>query len=249
MKAIAALALIVLSAMSADAADREQATVEKLLRDNGLSPRARPSWHEKFALEIRGTERKPELVTTSCATTGNGRKSFRGSRFNYIADNRGEWGGELNMRDGDEALRPIVPGNVRDLIPVEDDLYVFTGLSHIGVDYGALHVIENFDTEPKGRLLTQLPESSDVVVFDRNWGGFLVVSSLSIGVVDLRGGLHMVMARHAYMPRPNSVMTIGPADILVGLCGGVAWIHAPWRMNRPPDPADEIPIVTYWTRQ
>jgi hypothetical protein len=61
--------------------------------------------------------------------------------------------------------------------------------------------------------------------------------------------LHMVMARHAYMPRPNSVVAIGQADILVGVCGGVAWIHAPWRMNRPPDPADEIPIVTYWTRQ
>ena len=116
--------------------------------------------------------------------------------------------------------------------------------------YGALHVIENFDTEPKGACSLQLPESSDVVVFDRNWGGFLVVSSLSIGVVDLRGGLHMVMARHAYMPRPNSVMTIGP--------GGHPRRAVRWRRmdsramayeSPPPIRRTQIPIVTYWTRQ
>ena len=69
------------------------------------------------------------------------------------------------------------------LIPIGDDLYVFTGLDHMGLSDGALHVIESY------------------------------------------------------------------ADMLVGLCCGVAWIHAPWRMKRPPGPADEIPVVTYWTRQ
>jgi len=57
------------------------------------------------------------------------------------------------------------------------------------------------------------------------------------------------MGRHAFLSRPNSFLTIGYADILVGICGGVAWIHAPWQLNLPPDPANEIPVVTYWSRQ
>jgi hypothetical protein len=90
-----------------------------------------------------------------------------------------------------------------------------------------------------------------VVAFVLNWRGFLIVSTLTVSVVDLRGGLHMVMARHAFLPRPNSFLSIGYADILVGVCGGVAWIHAPWPLNPAPDPAEvhDIPLVTYWTRQ
>jgi hypothetical protein len=55
----------------------------------------------------------------------------------------------------------------------------------------------------------------------------------------------------AVLPRSNSFLTIGYADILVGVCGGVAWIHTPWQLNLAPDPTgtDQIPIVTYWTRQ
>jgi len=241
---------VILSSCLVNAADREQAAVEKVLRDSGLSPRSRPSGEkEGFALEIRGTEQRPELATTSCSLRRKGNHSIQGKRFRYEADNRGEWGGQLNVY-GSGPKRAIVGGNVVDLIAIEDDLYVFTGLDHL-LSTGGVDVIESYDSNPASRHLTETPEAPSVVVLDRNWGGFLIVSSLSVSLVTLHGSLHMIMARHAYLPNPNSVLTIGRADILVGVCGGVAWIHAPWRMNRPPDPAraDEIPLVTYWTNQ
>jgi hypothetical protein len=132
---------------------------------------------------------------------------------------------------------------------------VFTGLAHIGVNYGRVDIVENYDSDPRPRRLTELPEVPEVVVLDYNWGGFLVVSTLSVSHVSTSGGLHLIMARHAYLPSPNSVMSMGEADILVGVCGGVAWIHAPWRMHLPPDrdpvaeATNNIPVVTYWTRQ
>ena len=243
-----------LSSVSA-ASDRQHVAVQTFLRDNGLSVRSRPSWDEKFAFEVRGTEQKPELVTASCPSRQEGRTAIQGIRFSYEADNRGEFGGDLNVRDGKGPARSIVGGNVHTLIPFGKDLYVFTGLDHLGLSYGDLDIVENFDSAPKARHLTATPEAPQVVALDSSWGGFLIVSSLSVSVVTLGGSLHVIMARHAFLPSPNSVLSMGEADILVGVCGGVAWIHAPWRRHLPPNPdpaaaaSDEIPVVTYWTRQ
>ncbi len=232
------------------AMEPEQAAVENLLRANGLVPRSRLSRNpEKSSIVVRGTERKPEFVVSSCGAETPEPTTLRGKRFTYEADNRGEFGGELNVREGGGAARPIVRGNVHALRAIENDLYVFTGLDHLGMSSGSVDLIEDYDSHPRSRHLTDLPEAPQLVVQDRNWDGFLVVSTLSISVIQRHGNLDIIMARHAYLPRPNSVLSVGPADILVGVCGGVAWVHAPWRMNRPPDPTDGIPLVTYWTRQ
>jgi hypothetical protein len=125
---------------------------------------------------------------------------------------------------------------------------VFTGLDHL-LSTGGVDIIEDYDGDPRRRHLTEIPEAPHVIMLDLNWRGFLIVSPLSVSLVTLQGGMDVIMARHAYLPHPNSVLSMGNADILIGVCGGVAWVHAPWRMNLPPDPADQIPVVTYWTRQ
>ena len=129
LNAIAGLLVIVLASMSATAEVRLPKDVEKVLRDNGLSPRSRPAWNEKYSILIRGTEQKPELLTGTCPSRPRGRQSIQGKRFTYEADNRGEWGGDLNVREGGSPKRSVVRGNTRDLITLSDDLYVFTGLS------------------------------------------------------------------------------------------------------------------------
>jgi len=255
LNALAGLLVIVLASMTATAEVRLPKDVQKVLRDNGLSPRSRPAWNEKYSIEIRGTEQKPELITGTCPSRPRGRQSIQGKRFTYEADNRGEWGGDLNVREGGGPKRSLVRGNTQDLITLSDDLYVFTGLDHLGLSYGAVDIVENYDSNPNSRPLTVLPEAPAVVALDTNWGGFLAVSPLSVSLVTPNGSLHVIMARHAYLPSPNSVMSMGEADILIGVCGGVAWIHAPWRMHFPPDrdpvaeAANNIPLVTYWTRQ
>ena len=255
LNAIAGLLVTVLVSMPATAEVRLPRDVEKVLRGNGLSPRSRPASNEKYSIAIRGTEQKPELLTGNCSSRPAGRRSIQGKRFTYEADNRGEWGGDLNVREGSSPKRSVVRGNTQDLITLSDDLYVFTGLEHLEMSYGAVDIVENYDSNPNSRHLTVLPEAPAVIAFDTNWGGFLVISPLSVSLVTPSGSLHVIMARYAYLPSPNSVMSMGEADILVGVCGGVAWIHAPWRMHFPPDTdpvaeaANNIPLVTYWTRQ
>jgi len=146
--------LSMLAATSTGAAERRQVNVEKVLRESGLSRRADLTLDAKFAIKVGGTEQKPEFVNASCHSGQSRDLSIKGKRFSYAADNRGEWGGALNVRENGGLPRPIVPGNVQALFPIKDDLYVFTGLSHIGADYGALHVIEKFDSQPAQRLLT-----------------------------------------------------------------------------------------------
>jgi hypothetical protein len=60
--------------------------------------------------------------------------------------------------------------------------------------------------------------------------------------------IDVLMARHAPLPDANSVLSVSKSEILIGICGGIAQVHLPWR-SRPPDAEYNIPIVTYWTRQ
>ena len=87
LSATAGLLVIVLASMSATAEVRLPKDVEKVLRDNGLSPRSRPAWNEKYSILIHGTEQKPELLTGTCPSRPRGRQSIQGKRFTYEADN------------------------------------------------------------------------------------------------------------------------------------------------------------------
>lgn len=243
------LSLLFLPCILAGAAELDAALVENALRAQGLSPgKTPPADHGSWGLEVKGTAANPEFSATDCFQFTEGRTAFAGRRYIYQAHNRGEWGGELTVRGGSGSSRTLLRENVFDIYPHENRLYVFTGSDHGGVDHGAVYEIEDFDRRPRVRFITLLPGTPRAVGLDAEGRGFLVVTRLSLTLVRTSSDtIDVYMARHAPLPDSNSLLQVSKSEILIGICGGIAQVHLPWR-SRPPDPEYNIPIVTYWTR-
>jgi hypothetical protein len=252
MTGLATLPSIVMTLLATNviAAGADAILVENTLRMQGLQPGKQPPEEQgDWGYEVRGTAENLLFKKTDCYPFPVGRTSFEGARFSFISDDRGEWGGKLIAREGKTHERILIDENVIDMIPMGSRLYVFTGSDHGSLDYGAVHVIEDYDSRPRARLITLLPGTPRAVTLDSTRGGFLVVTRLSLTLVRTSSDtIDVLMARHASLPAANSVLSVSKSEILIGICGGVAEVQLPWH-TRPPDAEYNIPIVTYWTRQ
>jgi len=248
---IACLVTGCLVSPGANAAEPDAVPVEKTLRAQGLVPGKQPPAEQgDWAYAVRGTAEKPEFEEWECYPFTEGRTSFGGKRFSYHANNRGEWGGEFTVREGNGKARTLIRENVVDIVPTAfDELLVFTGLDHGSMDHGAVYAIERYDEKPRLRFISLLPGTPRAVIDDPHRGGTLVLTRLSLSVVRTHmDRIEVLMARHAPLPDANSVLSISRSEILVGICGGIAHVRLPIR-GRDQDADYPIPIVTYWTRQ
>ena len=100
----------------------------------------------------------------------------------YEAKNRGEWGGELSVRWPDGSTRSLIRDNTRALVPIGEQLFVFTGLAHLIGDTGAVWVVDDFDRAPRASRVTLLPSMPELVSIDPMSGEFLMVSSHAVMV-------------------------------------------------------------------
>lgn len=60
-----------------------------------------------------------------------------------LGGDRGEWGGELVFRNSRGKDNTLLKENVVSIEVVEQNAYVFTGLSHLGTSFGSLYVVTN----------------------------------------------------------------------------------------------------------
>ena len=244
-------ASLVALSMTAHPRESGKESINTFLTSQGFAPAVRLKISESDeAFSVLATPGAVMLESTSCMPRSSGPTRFSGKRFSFESEDRGEWGGELKVREGNLPPKILLKGNVIDLVPLDKRLYVFIGSDHLSAGYGAVHVIENYDSRPEIHFVSQLPGTPAVARLDPQWGGFVIISRQSISVL-LPGSntLKILMANHAPLAGANSFLSFGPADMLIGLCGGIAHVHFPWRQNAPPDPYDEIPIVRYWTRK
>lgn len=58
-----------------------------------------------------------------------------------LGHDRGEWGGRLAFRDADGRVSEIFRENVRAILPHDQGVVVFTGLSHLGTNEGFIHLL------------------------------------------------------------------------------------------------------------
>jgi hypothetical protein len=246
------LSAIVLWPLANHAAEPEPGEVARQLRIQGFDPTKSPAVcigrDSRPVYRVSGDITRPVITLKTTPNPGH-RTALRGRRFHYSSVDHGEFGGTLFVREGDGPQRSLMQTNVVDLVPAGKNLLVFAGLAHVSMSSGDIWVVEAYDSAPKLRFLTQLPEKPDVIAEDPETHRIAIVSEFSVS--ELWGDFYSVLtARHHRFPHASSAVVSRP-NILIGICGGVALLEFPWRRNLPPalDGSDQITIVTYWTRR
>ena len=121
--------------------------------------------------------------------TDPGQVIFDSGSIKYIGIDRGEFGGGLYIDTVKPDAKPFFKGNIRALFPINNDLYIVTGLAHMGFSGGAIHVIRNYREPSIPEQVTLLPDAPEAISIDKSWRGnnnFLIAghSSLMIFVPD-----------------------------------------------------------------
>jgi hypothetical protein len=118
-------------------------------------------WGGRTLTEKGRCEKTVRLAPEHAVRLGNGI---------LLGGDRGEWGGELVFRDSNGKDKTLLNENVVSVKVIEQNAYVFTGLSHLGSSFGAMYVV-NSSSDPDGlkpRLLLKLDAPPTDVSFDEN---------------------------------------------------------------------------------
>jgi len=249
---ISAIVVTLILPLVASPDEPEPGEVERQLRAQGLIPMKAPPAcsHDDSNPRywVSGDISKPVVTLTRREQTGS-QTSLHGKRFEYSSVDHGEFGGSLSVSQGQGKPRVLLDANVIHLLPTGDDLFVFSGLAHMEMSVGAVHIIENYDSAPSLQTFTRLPAKPDVIAIDPKTWRIVVVSENSVS--EIWAGVYSVItARQHRFPHATSALVSWP-NFLIGHCGGVALLELPWRRHRPPalDQSDQITIVSYWTRR
>jgi hypothetical protein len=101
--------------------------------------------------------------------------NFMGNTF--VGTNHGEFGGNLsvNLPNGTEQV--LIHDNVVQIISLKSELFVFTGLSHMMTDRGAIYRVFQKEGVPVAERITLLPGAPEFIVTPNNNLFYIVTSS------------------------------------------------------------------------
>jgi len=173
-----------------------------------------------------GVEKTKKLVVRNLTIEESfpDKVTFDAGAFRYIGINKGEFGGGLYVGEVDDK-NLIFRGNVVALMPVGNDLYIFSGLCHLAFSGGAVHVIRNYGKPSPPTQITLLPDAPLAVSRDQYWDdrpSFAIAgcASLMIFVPDSALGVPVYDAFWASL-YPNSIVKYND-HYVIGMRSGVA---------------------------
>ncbi|WP_019866420.1 hypothetical protein [Methylovulum miyakonense] len=145
----------------------------------------------------------------------------------YIAENDGEYGGKLIAIWKNKRKKILIEENIESIHQIGKALFVFTGLSHMGLNRGAVYKISEFTKAPKVTKLTLLPGSP--ISIDLSFGNtatFIIITNDSLVLFIPELELLKILDHHSIWENlsPNGAILVGD-KILVGMHSGVAVIE------------------------
>jgi hypothetical protein len=239
-------AAIALSLVAAHAAAAQ--TAEQLLSNEGLKPVAGAPIACAGTAVIVGWESrtKPKVRVQSSFAARSGDVNYAGKTFTYQSKNGGEWGSTLTVRRrGQEPKVILRDSDVMWLLPIGEVLYVFTGIQHLGLDQGAVHAIDRYDSAPNIRLVSLLPAAPLAVTSLGGTDSFLIASSRAVFEIQADRSLQVHTINQFWFEQPTSVIRVN-GDLIVGLCSGAAVVHIPWLTNAAPS-REAVATVRYFS--
>lgn len=109
---------------------------------------------------------KEGKVAIQRTNTSSNSKKFEENGVIYSGTSNGEWGGKLSVTQN-KSTKVLMEGNIVQLLPVLDGLYVFEGLAHLGSSKGSVYVIQDRRNPVAPERLTLLPDAPVVVSQDK----------------------------------------------------------------------------------
>ena len=152
------------------------------------------------------------------------RVTFNGKSL--TGGNRGEWGGNLSVADPDGTEHILIRQNIVQLIPEKDELFVFTGLAHLGAAHGAIYKVTGDKEGLNAEKVTLLPGAPQVVAIERNdkgYFGFLVITNDGLVSFSPKFSEMKMLAIDQFWSGlyPTSALLLD-SQLIIGMRSGVA---------------------------
>jgi hypothetical protein len=146
----------------------------------------------------------------------------------YIGIDHGEWGGGLYLDNYSKNKEPLFSANIRALVPINNDLYIVSGLAHMGSRRGAIHVIRNYNIPTKPIQVTLLPDAPQSIALGKSRRGSkaIVIAGYSSLMEFVPDSDLKIMVFDAFWSSlyPSSIVQI-ESNYFIGIRSGVAVIN------------------------
>ena len=152
-----------------------------------------------------------------------------------ISVNKGEWGGHLSVVGSDGNEHILIRDNIVQLVQEQDELFVFTGLAHMGSAQGAIYKITGNREDVSAEKVTLLPGAPQVVTVERNERGyltFLIVTNDGLLSFNPKSGEMKILAIDQFWHGlyPTSAQLLD-GQLIVGMRSGVAVVSIGQRLG------------------
>lgn len=146
--------------------------------------------------------------------------------YSFVGTDRGEFIGNLSVIYPGGSKRILIEDNVIQLIPVQDELFVFTGLSHMFTSRGAVHKVTVKDGKISSERLTLLPkEPNYVLLSNKKELLFFIVSYDGLFSFDVERESLRILLKDQFWGGLYPTSAIMKADQLaIGMRSGIALI-------------------------
>ncbi|MFZ6723712.1 hypothetical protein [Undibacterium sp. Ji49W] len=166
-------------------------------------------------LQVNADRRRPNGVSTS----------IEGKLFRYQAINNGEFGGKLLALDTKANSFTVVEDNIVGFFKLQDQIFVLTGLCHMGIDVGSLYRLDEVEGKPRLSLVTLLTGAPVDVVVDGKRVFVLTTGDLEmIDVSDSRPSLRIIVHDGPWYSVPAN-LAMSQTQIAIGMHAGIVLVN------------------------
>lgn len=147
--------------------------------------------------------------------------------FKIEGTDNGEWGGQLMLTPPNGSAITLLKENVVSIQKTQDSIYIFTGLSHMSIDTGAMYELINIKTKPELVRVTLLPSSPMHVIFDEGVAYILTYAGLiAINPSRQDPSFEIIVYEAPWQNfAPNSLVKQG-SSFVIGMHSGVTVVKS-----------------------
>jgi hypothetical protein len=171
---------------------------------------------EGLSISLLSQERSPENPET-----------LEIDGFKIEGTDNGEWGGQLTLTPPNGSPAVLLKENVVSIQESQGSIFIFTGLSHLSSDAGAMYELVNIKTKPKLLRVTLLPSSPMHVIFDEGVAYVLTYAGLiAVNPSHQDPSLEIIVYEAPWHHfAPNSLVKQGDSFV-IGMHSGVTVVKS-----------------------